>query len=1731
VSQPPLTLLAALAFIVGLAAGPVATAQLAPSLDPSPDPSPDPGFALPADGPYEASALQAELRSIESRYQRAQRLLENASPTDLRLLRERHPDRVRQSYAPHLRVVEDPASIEAWTALYDWLVRRERLNQGLGAAWRIYELSSGAPQRAQALLRIADVYASLGQEDVGRNVAALAYQTDAAAAVLAAYRALLARLRLRITDMRVEAEQALPRICLTLSKPLAASQPIPLADLVSVEPAADALIASQGAELCIAGLAHGAHYTITLHPGLVSGRGEALATPLERAVTVPHRAPSVAFAPGAYVLPRAPRSMLPVRTVNLEEVALELYRVDDRNLVNAVLANLLDQPLARWSRQRLGGTLGARVWTGRLTVEKETDREVVTNLPLDALVDRAALGVYALVAPRDGGGSTDPTQWLVASDLGLTTFAARDGLHVFVRSLGDTQPRPGTELTLVARNNRVLAAARTGDDGYARFASGLMRGVGGDAPALVTARAGDDYNFLALTRPALDLRERGVAGRAPPGPADAFLYTERGVYRPGERVRLSLLLRDAQAVAMPDLPVTVRVIRPGSVVVLEQTITVDGLGAGALDIPLSDSAVSGQWTAHAHLDPGAPAVGKATFQVEDFVPPRIEVDADIEEEHLEPGARAVVAVNARFYYGAAAAGLAVDGRGRIEVDPTPFPAFAGFRFGREEVEFHPIALTLSGRATDAGGAGELALRVPGIEERSQPLRARVTVAVHDVGGRPVYASAAAPIRLHPRYVGLRAHFGAGDSPGVAEHEPAAFTLLSLTPAGAPVAGGQLRWRWVREHYDYVWFSSSGRWSYRTSVIDEPLASEVGAAGADGRLEIARTLAPGRYRLDVFDSQGSASASKRFHVGWWRGAPAPDVPDALTVTLGERVGSRQKAFIDAPFAGRALITLAAERMQRHFEVDLPEDGREIEIEIAPEWSPGLYLMVTAYRPDAGAPSPLPVRAMGLAWLPIGVAERTLDVQLEPPEIVRPRQSVSVPVRVDGAAGERVSMTLAAVDEGVLALTGYETPNPAAHYFAQRALGADARDVYGNLVAPLDAPVGTVRSGGGAAADNLAGVTVRSTQVVALYHRDITVDDAGRATVDLAVPDFVGRLRLMAVAFGARRLGSGAAPMVVRDPVVSDLVLPRFLAAGDSARATLDLRNPGEAPVTVEVRAIASGAVQLALAPERITLGPGEGRALGLALEASEPGVGDIALTVTLPDGTAIERQWQLTVRAPAPYLTERQVRTLAPGETLTLDRGVLAEVYASDARVTAIATAGLTVDVPGLLAELVAYPYGCTEQTVSRALPQLYVDGGTGAFNTITAAIAKVLDQQRSDGQFGTWSAAGHGYDWLTPYTYEFLIRARERGFDVPDAALALTERALDRLLARGQPSYVGAYAAYVLARHGRVKPAVVRRFALNHAKGLPSRLSLAQTAAALALIGDREQSNALFERALVKSRTSSLADYGSDLRDGAAMLALLAEHGELATQGPAIAEVLDTALASERWFSTQEQAWLLVGAERTNAAAEPVRVSIGGTAREPSAGAVALVEGPQDLEVDARVRNDGVQALRVITTVRGAPRRSPPPVAEGYRIHRRYHDVDSGEPVDPATVARGRLLLAVIEGESGRRVPEQNLLVVDLLPAGFEIENAALGAGAQADLPEQVGLLSETDFVNARDDRFVAALRVSHRERFRLAYLVRAITPGNYVRPGVQVEDMYAPRFRARGPAGRTTITVEAPGG
>jgi alpha-2-macroglobulin len=749
----------------------------------------------------------------------------------------------------------------------------------------------------------------------------------------------------------------------------------------------------------------------------------------------------------------------------------------------------------------------------------------------------------------------------------------------------------------------------------------------------------------------------------------------------------------------------------------------------------------------------------------------------------------------------------------------------------------------------------------------------------------------------------------------------------------------------------------------------------------------------------------------------------------------------------------------------------------------------------------------------------------------PATLRPNTTLNVPLRMAGlAAGEEARIVVAAVDVGILNLTNYKPPAPDDYYLGQRRLTAEVRDLYGQLIDGMQGARGAIRSGGDMGGAELTG-SPPTQAPLALYSGIVNIGPDGTAQVNFDIPAFAGTVRVMAVAWSKDKVGKASSDVVVRDPVVLTATLPRFLRTGDHGAVQLELDNVEGAAGDYSVVVSADGSVKfdgdkLQGLPQTLKLAAKQRDRVSVPVSAEGSGASTIKVSVSGPNGFALERAFALDVRPANQILTRRSVRTLAKDETLTLSRDMFADFVPGTGRVGLSVAVSTSLDAATLLNALDRYPFGCSEQVTSRAVAMLYINelaaqarlAPDGEIDQrIKDAIARLLARQGANGSFGLWSVGGDDA-WLDAYVTDFLTRARERGFEIPAAAFTL---ALDRLR-----NYVGsapepgkdggrelAYALYVLARNGAAPVGDLRYIADVKLADVATPIGKAQIAAALSMLGDKARADRVYLAALesiAPQPTLDLgrADFGSALRDAAALVTLASEgRAPQKTIDDAVARV-DSARTLSVATSTQEDAWLVLAARALAKQLNAISLTIAGETRQ---GALYRSLRADDLATPLAVTNQGEGNVQAVVSVSGAPLTPEPAAERGFKIERSYHTLD-GEAADPAKARQNQRFVVVLkmtepQPQFGR------VIVADYLPAGFEIDNPSLVSSGETGTLAWITDAEEPVNTEFRDDRFTAAFdrKQDASPVFTVAYVVRAVSPGRYVLPQAIVEDMYRP--------------------
>src|SRR6202000_1468334 len=917
-----------------------------------------------------------------------------------------------------------------------------------------------------------------------------------------------------------------------------------------------------------------------------------------------------------------------------------------------------------------------------------------------------------------------------------------------------------------------------------------------------------------------------------------------------------------------------------------------------------------------------------------YIPERIEFDLSSKDKVIKVDSPAELKVDAHFLYGAPASGLQLEGD-MLVAPAEARPGYAGYQFGvdGQETARHERTAIENLPESDDKGVATFPVSLAKAPTSTRPQEAQIFIRMAEAGGRAGERKLVLPVAPTSAMIGVKPLFG---DKNVAEGDKANFDVVFVSPDGKSLARDGLRYELLKLESHYQWYRQNSSWDYEPVKTTTRVADGDLTIAADTPAHITLSPQPGRYRLDVKSNEADGPiTSVQFDVGWYSDGSA-DTPDLLETSIDKpdyQSGDTMTVSVNARTAGKLTINVVGDLLLTTQTSDVKEGPSQVKLPVGKDWGTGAYVMATLRRPLDAAAQRMPGRAIGLKWFGIDKKTRTLDVNLSPPALIRPGSTLKIPVKLGGLSpGEDAKIVVAAVDVGILNLTNYKPPAPDDYYLGQRRLTSEIRDIYGQLIDGMQGTRGQLKTGGDTAGAELQG-SPPTQKPLALYSGIVTVGADGSAEISFDIPEFAGTARVMAVAWTATKLGRATTDVTVRDPVVLTATLPRFLLNGDHGTMSFDLDNVEGAPGDYSINVKASGPIKVSGNPVTVAkLAAKQRNSMSLALDAAGTGTANLDVDIKGPNGLTLARHYALDVKAATQILARRSIRTLAKGESLTLTSDMFSGLGQGAASVSISASLSTALDAATILQALDRYPFGCSEQITSRAMPLLYVNElaagahlamDAGVDQLIKDAIDRLLARQGSNGSFGLWSAGGDD-PWLDAYVTDFLTRAREKGFAVPDV---LFKNALDRIrnsvVNANEPDKDGgrnlAYGLYVLARNGAAPVGDLRYLADTKLKDIATPIAKSQLAAALALGGARNRAEPVYGSALDDLAPKPVlqfgrVDYGSALRDAAALVSLGSEgNAPRATITQAVMRV-EAARGLTPYTSTQENAWMVLAA-------------------------------------------------------------------------------------------------------------------------------------------------------------------------------------------------------------------------
>lgn len=1443
-----------------------------------------------------------------------------------------------------------------------------------------------------------------------------------------------------------------------------------------------------------------------------------------------------------------------------------------------------------WQLDRLRA-MSDSVYLGRFTTDARPNRRNVSFLPVEGIKELQEPGIYVAIMNQPGrfGWDFQVTHYYV-TDIGLHLRRHAAQLDVFTTSLKSGGALSGVELSLVDEAGKALAQAQTDSEGHAVFTGSdkaravLARRGGGKEMSVLSLNdaALDLSEFDATGHPSRSNKLFVYAGRDLYRPAESFQVSV--LARDADGKPLAKPLPITLTVKKPDgSKLAEQLLQPGKT----------GTGYYQHTITLPADAPTGGWTLQARVDPGAKQPdAQWAFKVEEFLPERMKLKLTASEATLLGEVSLPVQVQGDYLYGAPAAGNRLQATVATERVTNPLgQKLPGFIFGDFDDDKARSRQDVADVELDAEGKTEVALTA-NLAERSSPMRVRGSFSLLESGGRPVVRSLERTWWPAAALVGVRPLFDRNVAPegGLAGFEvvrvdssgafkPAKDLKLTLTYE-------ERRWYW---RYD-----DGRGWNSGFNSTDELVEARTLKLAAKTTVNLPVRWGRYRLEIEDPETQQTLRYAFYAGYGAQDADDIGNRPDRVQLKLQGapfKPGDVAKLAIKPPHDGEAIVTVEGDRVLWTKRIGVKASGTDVEIPISADanWSRhDLYVTVAAFRPGSQGDKVTPARALGLVHLSLNREDRKPKLALSVPAKVLPSTPLPVSVKVPQLAGKAAIVTVSAVDVGILNITNFKTPDPQDFFFGKHRYGADMLDLYGRLIEKMEGNVAKQRFGGDASKRDTQSMP-RKVLLVDLFSGPVQLDAKGEATVNLKLPDFNGTLRVMAVVSSADSYASAQAETVVAAPLVAELNMPRFVSPGDKATIALDVTNLSGAPQEIKVAVSASGPLKISGGAEVIKLADKQRQILKFQAEALDAsGLAPIQVKVTAGP-LSITREAALQVQPITPLVRESRRIRLEPGATQVVDKALLDAFWAGSASLALNVSNTPPIDIKEQVKGLLMYPYGCLEQTTSSAYPLVFIDDEAAKrwgmtpvpreerAKRLEGAFARLAGMQQPKGGYGLWEASSPYEAWLSSYVTGFLQDSRDAGFNVPEAML---KRSLDNLLEQFQRSpgqqttpakdirrddkgrvadwrdaevlrmahqrfAEAAHAGYILAREQKAPLATLRTLHDQYRSHALSPLPLVHLGLALKLMGDEGRAKMALDDAMARSYgyqpddpsnywwSQWLGDYGSRVRDRALAYALLLRHKVAHERRENLLFDLSDDFSRRNYYSTQERLALFLAVQAaTNGAGKDDAWKTSLSVGAKSDAWTGTGTGQQSFELaqlksGIALKNDGAAPLYLDVTAQGYPVKPLPPTSDRIAVERAMFTTE-GKPVTARQFTTGEMFIVRLRVKAPQSIKDG--LVVDRIPAGFEIENLNLSQGpkageftvdgvniAQANANERI---VHTEY---RDDRFVAAASLG--QQLELFYLVRAVTPGRYVVPATFAEDMYRPEVRGIGKAeGEITV-------
>lgn len=1349
------------------------------------------------------------------------------------------------------------------------------------------------------------------------------------------------------------------------------------------------------------------------------------------------------------------------------------------------------------------------------------------------------------------------SRFLLITDIGILTKKGTDGSSdVFLVSIKTGKPMADATVDILGKNGIPVQTAKTGPDGHCTFAS-AEKSEREKSPVAFVARSGDDIAFIPFASEdrVLNFSRFEIEGAENIGPdgLDAFVFTERGVYRPGDEIHAGVIVKQRNWQGnLKGLPVETEVIDARDLKVQTKKATLPDTGFFELSYQTANESPTGTYTFNVYLikdNKRGTLLGSTTTSVKEFLPDRMKIETRLSKAApkgwINPtDVHASIAL--ANLYGTPASDRRVTGKVELEPAAFSFSEFQDFTFFDPLLDEKKTRSTqtsdLGEQKTDNDGRADFDLQLEKYADSTYAMRF-IAEGFEGEGGRSVTSYVNSLVSALPYVIGYKPD---GDLHYIDMKKPRAVDLIAVDPQLNKIAVENVTLNLVAQEYVSVLKKQeNGNYAYESVLRERPLKSEKIAVSATGLHYALPTADPGDYVLELRDDKNRTVSKLRFSVvGQGEASRSLEKNAELQIKLDKKQynpGEDIAVSIIAPYAGNGLITIEREKVYSYawFQTTTASSVQHIRL---PETFEGSgYINVSFIRAIDSKEIFVSPLSYGVVPFTANVEKRRLKIDLDSAAIVKPGDALHIGYKTDRPS----RIVVFAVDQGILQVTDYKTPNPIAYFFRKCALGVETAQIVDLIIPEFSLLRSLSAFGGGEGEEKRLNPFKRVTEKPVVFWSGILDADPTRREVVYNVPDFFdGTLKIMAVAVSSDTIGSSDRTSLIRGPFVVTPSVPVLAVPGDEFEAGVTVANNVEgsgADAEIELRTETSAQLSVkGQATQKLQISEGREKSAVFRFHVNDMlGSGEIRF-IASRNGTETKRRATLSVRPSVPFVTDVRSGSFKKASTdVAIKRQIFNELAKRDAAISAVPL-GLA---HGLDSYLKNFPFGCSEQVTSGAFCRLVLssEADFGLNRTeVNAQMEKTFNilrrRQNAQGAFGYWAPEnGEHISFNSAYVMDFLSDAKAAGFPPPAEMFTTGLRSLQRMVAKEPSDLVDArriaYAIYVLTREG----VITTNYILNlrdyldkkHKDEWQNDLTGVYLAGSLKLLHKDKDAEALIDKFKMDNRTErSYEDFCQPLGANSQYITVLARQFPArlkkisANQFEQILKPI-----GDGQFNTLSAAYAVQALKAYShvIAQNPPQLTIAevhNDKREVSlAGAAKLLQRAQfskdaiALRFKSAPPISGPGAFYQVVEA-GYDRHTPEKaMSEGLEVYRELLDKDDkaltrtklGEPIHVRVRVR-----------STKNDTFTNVAVIDLLPGGFEVVGSSLQPG--------VSSIQGVDYVDVREDRALFFGTASENV-LEINYQIKSTNRGEFVVPPVFAESMYERNIKGRGVGGKITVT------